>query len=177
MKLIATLILLLIIFSCNRDSKEKIIPGYTVVKSPDEGRDVSNRLLPSFQQTYDSLIHEKGIGVFQRVDYLHGEYQLDTWIRTEFDQGYHKHNDLDIDDPYPLAKRGWSWRITKFPYDSLVSGSFEYIKEIKQKQRQGAEVVFNQLMESMTHRVQQWIAMQFEVDKKKDSIKFLNDLK
>lgn len=108
-------------------------------------------------------IDQNPIGVFQRVEYIQyrdnctdkqceyclkgieGEYYLDTWACTKKIQK-HAH-EIPMNNGFVSDFDFLGDQIAGFPnkyaYDTLVSGSFEYIKSIKEKLYREAELVFN----------------------------------
>lgn len=88
------------------------------------------------------------LGVFQTVVYSSGKYYLDTWACTNVHQ-FHDHF-IPYDDGdgwYTVGNVGISahdWvdgGIGDYPYDSLASGTFEYIKSIKASEYKRAKAV------------------------------------
>lgn len=129
---------------------------------------------------------EQGIGVFQKVVYNNmggeGKYYLDTWACTEKNQ---THNHWVMMSGSGMYSSGSTTSIgsistlapTDFPYDSLASGSFEYIKSIKGAEYKRAKAVYDYEIKTgiEKRRVADSIKKAYEM--RVDSVKMLNDLK
>lgn len=133
---------------------------------------------PDFLST-KAAAYEQKLGVFQTVVYNFGwnnvgKYYLDTWSCTNKDQ-WHNHAvwAADGDGTYGSG----SGNNDAYPYDSVASGSFEYIKSIKAAEYKRAKTVYDYEIKIgiEKRRIEDSVKLAFK--NRIDSVKMLNDLK
>lgn len=127
-----------------------------------------------------------GLGVFQRVVYNNmigeGKYYLDTWACTEKGQA---HNHWVMGAGHGMYSSGGTLSIggqivsqsTDYPYDSLASGTFEYIKSIKAAEYKRAKSVYDYEIKIGIQKRRTADSTKRAYEMRIDSVKLLNDLK
>lgn len=139
-----------------------------------------NKKYPHMPDGYD-----KGNGVFQNVVYNNmggeGKYYLDTWAQTNQNQ-WHNHWVMEKGSGMysiggGLTTSGQNTSYTpNYPYDSLCSGSFEYIKSVKAAEYKRAKAVYDYEIKIGIEQRRVEDSTKKAVAMRIDSVKMLNDL-
>lgn len=151
------LMLLVFVFGCGPDDALK--------KLPDKVHDPEKAKLDKMFEYLDDNV----VGVFQNVVYNNGKYWLDTWACTDKNQT-HTHW-IIMEGSGMISTSGAS-----FPYDSLVSGSFDYIKSVKIEMYKKAKYAYDYVTNIGIEATRIKDSIKLSNDIRKDSVEMLNKL-
>lgn len=168
-RLSIVIVVVLCVFSCSNTSRRESDWLGVFPKTPNEGK----------------------IGVFQNVEYIQykdncidpecdicksgvdGVYYLDTWACTKNNQGH----DHDVPSNNGFVGYWLGEEPPPYPYDSLVYGSYEYIKSVKPVLFAIAKAVFNSDMAKVREEKRTADSLANAYKLKQDSAKILNGIK